>query len=227
METTSQQEPVLVSWSGGKDSCMALREILGDPGLRVEALLTTITRDYDRVSMHGVRRALVERQADSLGISLHQIPISNSATNVEYETRMAEAFAIYRERGTNRVAFGDLFLEEIRAYRERLLTGQGMHGLYPVWGRDTLALIREFIRQGFKTAVVCVDPKQLDPSFLGRVIDEDFLSRLPAGVDPCGENGEFHTFVFDGPIFRYPIKLGLGEKVCRDSFWFCDLLPLD
>jgi uncharacterized protein (TIGR00290 family) len=206
---------------------MALREILGDPGLRVEALLTTITRDYDRVSMHGVRRALVERQADSLGISLHQIPISNSATNVEYEMRMAEAFAIYRERGTNRVAFGDLFLEEIRAYRERLLTAQGMHGLYPVWGRDTLALIREFIRQGFKTAVVCVDPKQLDPSFLGRVIDEDFLSRLPTGVDPCGENGEFHTFVFDGPIFRYPIKLGLGEKVCRDSFWFCDLLPLD
>jgi len=227
METTSRQEPVLVSWSGGKDSCMALREILGDPGLRVEALLTTITRDYDRVSMHGVRRALVERQADSLGISLHQIPISNSATNVEYEMRMAEAFAIYRERGTNRVAFGDLFLEEIRAYRERLLTAQGMHGLYPVWGRDTLALIREFIRQGFKTAVVCVDPKQLDPSFLGRVIDEDFLSRLPTGVDPCGENGEFHTFVFDGPIFRYPIKLGLGEKVCRDSFWFCDLLPLD
>ena len=227
METTSRQEPVLVSWSGGKDSCMALREILGDPGLRVEALLTTITRDYDRVSMHGVRRALVERQADSLGISLHQIPISNSATNVEYEMRMAEAFAIYRERGTNRVAFGDLFLEEIRAYRERLLTAQGMHGLYPVWGRDTLALIREFIRQGFKTAVVCVDPKQLDPSFLGRVIDEEFLSRLPAGVDPCGENGEFHTFVFDGPIFRYPIKIEFGEKVCRDSFWFRDLVPID
>ena len=206
---------------------MALREIQSDPGLRVEALLTTITQDYDRVSMHGVRRTLLERQADSLGIPLHQIPISKSATNVEYETRMAQALAIYRKRGANRVAFGDLFLEEIRAYRERLLTAQGMHGLYPVWGRDTLALIREFIRQGFKTAVVCVDPKQLDPSFLGRVIDEDFLSRLPTGVDPCGENGEFHTFVFDGPIFRYPIKLGLGEKVCRDSFWFCDLLPLD
>jgi uncharacterized protein (TIGR00290 family) len=177
--------------------------------------------------MHGVRRTLLERQADSLGIPLHQIPISKSATNVEYETRMAQALAIYRKRGANRVAFGDLFLEEIRAYRERLLNGQGMHGLYPVWGRDTLALIQEFIRQGFKTVVVCVDPKQLDPSFLGRVIDEDFLSRLPAGVDPCGENGEFHTFVFDGPIFRYPIKLGLGEKICRDSFWFCDLLPLD
>jgi uncharacterized protein (TIGR00290 family) len=206
---------------------MALRELQSDPGLRVEALLTTITQDYDRVSMHGVRRTLLERQADSLGIPLHQISISKSATNVEYETRMAQAFAIYRKHGTNRVAFGDLFLEEIRAYRERLLTGQGMHGLYPVWGRDTLALIQEFIRQGFKTVVVCVDPKQLDPSFLGRVIDEDFLSRLPPGVDPCGENGEFHTFVFDGPIFRCPIRLGFGETVCRDSFWFCDLVPLD
>jgi uncharacterized protein (TIGR00290 family) len=227
IERTSQRQPVLVSWSGGKDSCMALREILNDPDLRVEALLTTFTRDYDRVSMHGVRRALLERQADSLGIPLHQIPISKSATNAEYETRMAEAFAIYREHGTNRVVFGDLFLEEIRAYRERMLTGQGMLGLFPLWQRDTLALIREFLHQGFKTAVVCVDPKQLDPSFLGRVIDQDFLSQLPAGVDPCGENGEFHTFVFDGPIFRYPIKLGFGERVCRDSFWFCDLLPID
>jgi uncharacterized protein (TIGR00290 family) len=227
MGQTLQRQPVLVSWSGGKDSCMALREIQIDPGLRVEVLLTTITQDYDRVSMHGVRRALLERQADSLGIPLHQILISRSASNAEYEMKMAEAFAIYRERGTNRVAFGDLFLEEIRTYRERLLTGQGMHGLYPVWGRDTLLLIREFIRQGFKTAVVCVDPKQLDPSFLGCVIDEDFLSQLPAGVDPCGENGEFHTFVFDGPIFRYPIKVEFGERVCRDSFWFCDLAPID
>jgi uncharacterized protein (TIGR00290 family) len=227
MEATSQREPVLVSWSGGKDSCMALREILNDPGLRVEALLTTITSDYDRISMHGVRRALLERQADSLGIPLHQISISKNAMNVEYETKMAEAFAIYREHGTNRVAFGDLFLEEIRAYRERLLTGQGMLGLYPLWQRDTLALIREFLHQGFKTAVVCVDPRQLDPSFLGRVIDEEFLSQLPAAVDPCGENGEFHTFVFDGPIFRYPIKIEFGEKVCRDSFWFCDLVPSD
>jgi len=222
-----QQQSVLVSWSGGKDSCMALREIQNYPDLRVEALLTTITQDYDRVSMHGVRRELLERQADSLGIPLHQILISRSASNAEYEMRMAETFAVYRERGTNQIAFGDLFLEEIRAYRERMLTEQGMHGLYPVWGRNTLVLIREFIRQGFKTAVVCVDPKQLDPSFLGRVIDQNFLSRLPAGVDPCGENGEFHTFVFDGPIFRYPIKVEFGERVCRDSFWFCDLVPID
>jgi uncharacterized protein (TIGR00290 family) len=123
------------------------------------------------------------------------------------------------------VVFGDLFLEEIRAYRERLLARHAMIGLYPVWHRDTSALIREFISLGFKTAVVCVDPAQLDPSFLGRLIDEEFLSQLPPGVDPCGENGEFHTFVFDGPIFRHPVKFAFGEKICRDSFWFCDLLP--
>ena len=138
---------------------------------------------------------------------------------------MAEAFATYRERGINRVAFGDLFLEDIRADRERLLAQNAMLGLYPIWKRDTRALIDEFIDQGFKTAVVCVDPKQLDPWFLGRVVDKDFLPQLPVGVDPCGENGEFHTFVFDGPMFRYPIKIGFGEKICHDSFWFCDLVP--
>jgi uncharacterized protein (TIGR00290 family) len=175
--------------------------------------------------MHGVRRALLEQQADSLGIPLHPVLITKNASNAEYEARMAEAFAIYRERGINRVAFGDLFLEDIRAYRERLLAENAMLGLYPIWKRDTRALINEFIDQGFKTAVVCVDPKQLDPWFLGRVVDKDFLSQLPVEVDPCGENGEFHTFVFDGPMFRYPIKIRFGEKICRDSFWFCDLVP--
>jgi uncharacterized protein (TIGR00290 family) len=227
METSPQQTAVLVSWSGGKDSCMALREIQRSRGLRVEALVTTITRDYDRISMHGVRRVLLERQADSLGVPLHQILISKGANNAEYETTMGEAFAIYRERGIRSVVFGDLFLEEIRAYRERLLAEHAMLGLYPLWKRDTRALIREFISLGFKTAIVCVDPAQLDPSFLGRLIDEDFLLQLPPGVDPCGENGEFHTFVFDGPIFSNPIRFEFGEKVCRDSFWFCDLVPID
>jgi len=226
-EPLPRDKAVLVSWSGGKDSCMVLREIQRSPDLRVEALLTTITRDYDRISMHGVRRILLERQAVSLRVPLHQILISKGASNVEYETKIGEAFAIYRERGIDTVAFGDLFLEEIRAYRERLLTRHAMLGMYPVWKRDTLALIREFISLGFKTAVVCVDPAQLHPSFLGRLIDEDFLSQLPPGVDPCGENGEFHTFVFDGPIFSDPVKFGFGEKVCRDSFWFCDLVPTD
>ncbi len=220
-----RQESVLVSWSGGKDSCMALREILLLPNTCVEALLTTVTRDFDRISMHGVRRVLLEQQAASLGLHLHQIYISKGATNEEYEAKTGEAFSTYHDRGIKSVAFGDLFLEDIRAYRERLLTSHGMTGLYPVWGRDTSKLIRDFIGQGFKTILVCVDPAKLDSSFVGRVIDEEFLSELPPGVDSCGENGEFHTFVFDGPMFKNPVRFSLGEVVCRDSFWFCDLVP--
>jgi uncharacterized protein (TIGR00290 family) len=223
----TQSEGVLVSWSGGKDSCLALYEIQKTPNLHVEALLTTLTRDFDRISMHGVRRALLERQAASLGLPLQQILISKDATNEEYESKMGEALSAYRDSGIDRVAFGDLFLQDIRAYRERLLAKHDMVGLYPIWGRDTSKLIREFIEAGFKTAVVCVDPAQLDPSFVGRVIDDEFLAQLPPGVDPCGENGEFHTFVFDGPIFRNPVKFSFGEIVCRDSFWFCDLVPVE
>jgi uncharacterized protein (TIGR00290 family) len=227
MVVPSHEQTVLVSWSGGKDSCMALREVQKTPNIRVGALLTTVTRDFDRISMHGVRRILLERQAASLGIPLHQILISKGASNEEYETKMGEAFSQYRDRGINTVVFGDLFLEEIRAYRERLITKHGMTSLYPVWGRDTSKLIRDFITLGFKTAIVCVDPAKLDPSFVGRVIDDELLSQLPAHVDPCGENGEFHTFVFDGPIFKNPVKFSFGERVCRDSFWFCDLLPTE
>ena len=214
-----------MSWSGGKDSCLALRELQRMPDVHVEALLTTVTQGFDRISMHGVRRVLLERQAESLGVPLRQIFIPKNSTNEQYEAAMSEALADYRARSIDTVAFGDLFLEEIRAYRERQLTKHNMFGLYPVWGRNTAQLIREFIAQGFKTAVVCVDPKQLDPSFVGRVIDDDFLVALPANVDPCGENGEFHTFVFDGPMFRKPVAFSFGEIVCRDSFWFCDLLP--
>ena len=195
--------------------------------MRVEALLTTVTRDFDRISMHGVRRVLLERQAASLNVPLRQIFISKGATNEEYEAKMGEAFSTYGAQGIDTVVFGDLFLQDIRAYRERLLAKHNMLGLYPIWGSDTSQLIREFIRLGFKTAVVCVDPKQLDPSFVGRVIDEEFLIQLPPHVDPCGENGEFHTFVFDGPIFKDPVKFSFGEIVCRDSFWFCDLLPTE
>jgi len=216
---------VLLSWSGGKDSCLALRELKRLPDIRVESLLTTITRDFDRISMHGVRRVLLEQQAARLGVPLHRIEISRGAGNDEYEAKMGEALFHFRARGVGTVAFGDLFLADIRAYRERLLAGYGMAGLYPIWGRDTGQLIRDFIASGFKTAVVCVDPAQLDPSFVGRVIDEDFLSRLPPDVDPCGENGEFHTFVFDGPMFGAPVRFSFGEIVCRDSFWFCDLVP--
>ena len=225
MIENGQQKPVLVSWSGGKDSCLALREMQQKPNIRIEALLTTVTREFDRISMHGVRRTMLEQQAASLGLPLHQVFISKGAGNDEYESKMGEAFSGYRERGINSVVFGDLFLEDIRAYRERLLARHDMIGLYPVWKRDTADLIREFIRVGFKAVVVCVDPAQLDPSFAGRVIDEEFLAQLPEHVDPCGENGEFHTFVFDGPNFKKPVRFSWGELVCRDSFWFCDLVP--
>jgi uncharacterized protein (TIGR00290 family) len=225
MHDRSQEQTVLMSWSGGKDSCLALRELRKAPDIRVEALLTTVTQDYDRISMHGVRRVLLEQQAASLGLPLHQIYISKGATNEEYEAKTGEVFSIYHDRGIRSVAFGDLFLEDVRAYRERLLTKHGMTGLYPIWGKDTSKLIRDFIEQGFKTILVCVNPAQLDSSFVGRVIDEQFLSDLPPGVDPCGENGEFHTFVFDGPMFQAPVSFSRGEVVCRDSFWFCDLVP--
>jgi uncharacterized protein (TIGR00290 family) len=177
--------------------------------------------------MHGVRRVLLEQQAASLGIPLHQIFISKGASNEEYEAKMGEAFSGYRDRGIDTIVFGDLFLEEIRAYRERLIAKHNMASLYPVWGRDTSKLIKDFISLGFKSVIVCVDPAKLDPSFVGRVIDEDLLTQLPPHVDPCGENGEFHTFVFDGPIFKNPVKFSIGEVVCRDSFWFCDLLPAE
>jgi uncharacterized protein (TIGR00290 family) len=214
-----------MSWSGGKDSCLALRELLQSPDYRVAALLTTVTRDYGRVQMHGVRRALLERQAAALGLPLHEVFIDRGATNEEYEAKMGEALALYRERGIERVAFGDLFLEEIRVYREQFLARHNVRGLYPVWGRDTTELVREFIGLGFKAVITCVDGKVLEPSFAGMVIDDDFLSALPPHVDPCGENGEFHTFVFDGPVFKEAVRLSVGEKVFRDSFWFCDLVP--
>jgi uncharacterized protein (TIGR00290 family) len=220
-------EAVVLSWSGGKDSCLALRELQRTPDVRVEAMITTVTRDFDRISMHGVRRVLLERQAASLGLPLRQVLIPKGASNQEYETEMGHAFADFRDRGVASVAFGDLFLEDIRAYRQRLLSRHGLVGRYPIWGRDTATLIREFIAQGFRTAVVCVDPARLDPSFAGRVIDEQFLADLPSDVDPCGENGEFHTFVFDGPMFEDAVKFSFGEIVCRDSFWFCDLVPAE
>jgi uncharacterized protein (TIGR00290 family) len=217
--------PVLMSWSGGKDSCIALYEIQRARAYRVVALLTTLTRDYDRISMHGVRRVLLERQANSLGVPLHQVLISKDATNEEYEMKMCEAFLVYRERGTESIVFGDLFLEDIRAYREQFLARHNMRGLFPVWKRNTSSFIKRFIELGFKAVVTCVDSNVLDQSFAGRTIDEAFLSSLPSHVDPCGENGEFHSFVFDGPNFSQAVKFSVGETVSRESFWFCDLLP--
>jgi uncharacterized protein (TIGR00290 family) len=225
MKAQLRAKRALVSWSGGKDSCLALHEVLRGGGFEIAALLTTVTRDYGRISMHGVRRELLESQARSLGLPLVEVLIPKSASNADYELQMDEALATARRRGIETVIFGDLFLADIRAWREKLLARHGLAGHYPIWGRDTAGVIRDFLSRGFKAVIVCVDPAKLDPSFAGRVIDEAFLSDLPPSVDPCGENGEFHTFVSDGPIFGSPVLYSKGEIVCRDSFWFCDLVP--
>ena len=218
-------KPVLMSWSGGKDSCLALFEIQKARNYRVAALLTTVTRDYDRISMHGVRRVLLEKQAASLGTPLHQVQITKGASNQEYETNLIEAVSAYRDQGIDSVVFGDLFLEDIKTYRDQFLARHDLRGIYPVWLRDTTEFIRDFIDLGFKAIITCVNADALDSSFAGMIIDDNFLSALPAGVDPCGENGEFHTFVFDGPNFAQPVEFSVGETVLRDGFWFCDLLP--
>jgi len=216
---------VLFCWSGGKDSAIALHALQSAGGFRIMALLTTVTEGYDRISMHGVRRVLLERQADSIGLPLHSVLIPPQCVNVIYEARMTEALVLHLGRGTRKVAFGDIFLEDLRAYRERNLARIGMEALFPIWKRNTRGLGRDFLRLGFRAIAVCVDPRVLDASFAGRELDASFFADLPPGVDPCGENGEFHTFVFDGPVFKAPILFRTGERVMREGFCFCDLLP--
>lgn len=219
-------EDILFCWSGGKDSAMALHVLRSEPDYRVTGLLTTITETYDRVSMHGVRRVLLDRQAASIGLPIHAVQIPPQCVNATYELRMKEALTEHLAAGVKKVAFGDIFLEDLRVYRERNLDLLNMKGVFPIWKRDTRELANEFLRLGFKAITVCIDPRFLDPSFAGRLLDESFFADLPPGVDPCGENGEFHTFVFDGPVFRTPIRFVSGEKVLREGFWFCDLLPV-
>lgn len=218
-------EPVLMTWSGGKDSSLALEATLKDPELHVEALVTTVTDGYERISMHGVRVELLQAQAQAIGVPLELVRIPINCSDETYRARMEEMLTAHRERGVKRCIFGDLFLEDIREYREKNLAEVGMRGIYPIWRRDTAELAREFVAKGFRAVLTTVDPKQLDPSFCGRDFDASLLDDLPSKVDPCGENGEFHTFVHNGPIFSRPVALEKGEVVERDGFWFCDLLP--
>ncbi|HTA59185.1 MAG TPA: hypothetical protein VK805_13565 [Candidatus Baltobacteraceae bacterium] len=218
-------EPILFCWSGGKDSALALHALLREKKVRVAALLTTVTEGYDRISMHGVRRELLQRQAESLGLPLHEVFIPPQCVNPIYEARMEAALLQFYNQGIRSVAFGDIFLEDLRLYREKNLARIAMQAMFPIWKRDTRNLIREFQASRFRSVAVCVDPKVLDPSFAGRELGASFFADLPPTVDPCGENGEFHTFVFDGPIFSRPIAFTLGETVQRDSFIFRDLLP--
>jgi uncharacterized protein (TIGR00290 family) len=220
----AQSTPVALSWSGGKDSALALWALREELGTEPVALLTTITEDYDRISMHAVRRELLREQARAVGIELVEISIPAGCVNATYEERMAAALASPPLDRVPTIAFGDLFLEDVRAYREERLAGAGRGGLFPLWGRDTTALARRFVDADFEATLVSVDPSQLDPSFVGRRFDETLLADLPPGVDPCGENGEFHTFVHAGPVFEAPIPVELGEVVTRDGFAFQDLL---
>jgi uncharacterized protein (TIGR00290 family) len=217
--------PVLFSWSGGKDSAMALHSLLQNPAFEVIALLTTVTEGYERISMHGVRRELLHRQAESIGLPLEEVRIPPQCVNPVYEARMGEVVLRFRDRGVRHVAFGDIFLEDLRAYREQKLVAADMTALFPIWKVDTRELAARFLRDKFRAIAVCIDPKKLDASFAGRELDASFFRDLPPGVDPCGENGEFHTYVFDGPVFRSPIPVQVGAVVERDSFVFCDLMP--
>jgi uncharacterized protein (TIGR00290 family) len=221
-----QAAPVGLAWSGGKDSALALLA-LRRAGVEVAALLTTITESYDRVSMHGVRRELLRHQAEATGVPLVEVTIPPDCLNAEYEERMAEAFAEPPLNQIGAMASGDLFLEDVRAYREERLADAGKEALFPLWGRDTEALACEFVDLGFEAVVCCLDPRKLDPTFAGRSYDADFLADLPDDVDPCGERGEFHTFVHAGPVLSEPVRVTVGEVVERDGFVFCDLVARD
>jgi uncharacterized protein (TIGR00290 family) len=222
--TNSRHQPTVLSWSGGKDSSLALWALREEMGVEPLALLTTLTEDYDRVSMHGVRAELLRGQARAAGVELVEVGIPAKCSNETYAQRMSAALARPPLDRAGTVAFADLFLADVRSYREERLASVGRSALFPLWGRDTAALAREFIEVGFEATLVCVDPNQLDPSFVGRRFDAALLAELPPTVDPCGENGEFHTFVHAGPIFSAPIAVELGETVIRDGFAFQDLL---
>jgi uncharacterized protein (TIGR00290 family) len=221
------RKPVFLSWSGGKDSMLALAELTRGGEFEVVGLLTSVTRGYDRISVHGVRRSLLHAQADSLGLGVEEIFLDQNCTNESYEAAFHEALRTIRTKrpDVRHIAFGDLFLEDVRAYRERLLSGTGFDPVFPIWGRDTWDLARHFISDGFSARLVCVDTTQLDASFAGREFDDKLLSDLPATADPCGERGEFHTFVCGGPGFSRQVSCRTGELLLREErFMYCDLI---
>ncbi|HSY05851.1 MAG TPA: hypothetical protein VK803_07870 [Steroidobacteraceae bacterium] len=213
-----------VSWSSGKDSAFALYEAQRSGQAEVAGVLTTLSEAYDRVAMHGVRHSLLERQIKALGVPALKVLLPSPCSNEVYEARMARAFAQLRDQGVTHLVFGDLFLEDIRAYRERQLAAAGMTGIFPLWRRPTAELARAMIASGLVAHLVCIDPRRLGRQFAGRRFDAALLAELPADVDPCGENGEFHTLVTAGPMFSAPISVDLGEVVERDGFVFTDVL---
>jgi uncharacterized protein (TIGR00290 family) len=215
----------LLAWSSGKDSAWSLHVLRQQEGVEVAGLLTTVNASFDRVAMHAVRRTLLEAQARAAGVPLRAVPIPHPCPNEAYEAAMGGALAEARAAGIEAVAFGDLFLEDIRRYREERMAFSGLRPLFPLWGRPTRALAEEMIEGGLRARLTCVDPRALDASFAGRTFDRGLLSALPPGVDPCGERGEFHTFAWDGPMFDHPIPVRVGDVVAREGFVFADLLP--
>ncbi len=216
-----------LSWSTGKDSAWALAELRARGEFEVVRLLTTINAANRRVAMHAVREVLLDAQAEALELPVLKVPIPPHCVNADYEQAMAAAMEQAKAEGVTHIVFGDLFLADVRAYREERLAACGMTAVFPLWGRDTAALARAMVSSGVRASVTCVDPKQLSPAFAGRTFDPALLDELPAGVDPCGEKGEFHTFAFAGPMFRTPIAVQTGEIIERDGFVFADLLPAE
>lgn len=227
----------LFNWSGGKDSALALYHVLQDPTIKVTSLLTSVNEELGRISMHGVRRSLLDRQAEQLNLPLTVLSLPRELGMADYDSLMREKLHPLVAAGVTHSIFGDIFLEDLKRYREQRLSELGMHGIFPLWRRDTSELIEEFLKLGFRAVVVAVDGSKLDKSFAGRELDRTFINELPQDVDPCGENGEFHSFVFDGPVFAQPVNFTRGELVGRDytlnqnsgdtmTYWFQDLVPV-
>ena len=229
----------LFNWSSGKDSALALYKTLKEDQLEVTTLLTSINEEFQRISMHGVHVSLLEKQAENLGLPLIKMELPKEPSMEEYREIMSKTMNEIKSQGVTHSIFGDIFLEDLRSYREEQLKSIGMNAVFPLWKKNTSDLIHEFLDLGFKTIITCVNETYLDKSFAGRIIDEDFIKDLPENVDPCGENGEFHTFTFDGPIFKNPIKFEIGDTVKKTYpkpqsdetneegeyvFWFCDLI---
>jgi uncharacterized protein (TIGR00290 family) len=240
------REKVVFCWSGGKDSALALNRLRPDDRYEIVSLLTTCNEHFQRVSMHGVRLELLDAQARSLGLPLEKIFVSRLSSNEEYQQKMSECMLAHKARGVTGCVFGDIFLEDLRRWREDNLARIGLRGIFPLWRIDSRELIREFLTLGFGSVICCANDAWLDASAVGRNIDAEFIRSLPDGVDPCGENGEYHSFAFAGPIFREPVKFTAGERVYRPveqthpgsaphptpvcarqtkGFWFCDLIP--
>ncbi|MCE7055797.1 diphthine--ammonia ligase [Algoriphagus sp. AGSA1] len=247
---TNKKAKVLLNWSGGKDSALTLYKLQQSEEYEVKCLLTSISQRYQRISMHGVRTELLDRQVESIGKPLVKMEIPDMPSMEIYEETMRNTLSSLKKEGITASVFGDIFLEDLRTYRQNKLAELDLVGVFPLWKQSTDLLIREFLDLGFKTITTCVNEKYLDKSFVGREIDEDFIKDLPSGVDPCGENGEFHTFVYDGPIFSKPVDFEKGEVVLRKyeapkskdesdqcfskekedpstyGFWYCDLIPV-